>query len=120
MKNGILLVDYTNQLRERGRSCHEAIVEAGPVRMRPVLMTAGTLILGLLPIVLSSGLGVEFRRPMGVITIGGLLTSTLLTLVVVPVIYSLVDGATHRARRLVVRVLAAGRALVQPGPRPAG
>jgi HAE1 family hydrophobic/amphiphilic exporter-1 len=104
MKNGILLVDYINQLREEGRSRDEAILEAGPVRMRPVLMTSGALICGMLPTVLSSGVGAEFRAPMAMITIGGLLTSTLLTLVVVPVVYSLVDGASVRLQRLFTRV----------------
>lgn len=100
MKNGILLVDYANQLREKdGRSASDAMLEAGPVRMRPVFMTAGTLIFGLLPAVLSDGIGSEFRAPISVITIGGLLTSTLLTLVVVPVVYTLVDGASVRVRR---------------------
>lgn len=105
MKNGILLVDYANQLREKdGRSAKAAMLEAGPVRMRPVFMTAGTLIFGLLPAVLSDGIGSEFRAPISVITIGGLLTSTLLTLVVVPVVYTLVDGATVRARHMLARV----------------
>jgi HAE1 family hydrophobic/amphiphilic exporter-1 len=96
MKNGILLVDYTNQLREAGLSRDEAILEAGPVRMRPVLMTSGALIFGMLPMVMSQAIGAEFRAPMAAITIGGLVTSTLLTLIVVPVVYSLVDGATSR------------------------
>jgi HAE1 family hydrophobic/amphiphilic exporter-1 len=110
MKNGILLVDYINQLREAGRSRDEAILEAGPVRMRPVLMTSGALICGMLPTVLSHGVGSEFRAPMAMITIGGLLTSTLLTLVVVPVVYSLVDAATIRIQRLFARFQsAAGR-----------
>jgi HAE1 family hydrophobic/amphiphilic exporter-1 len=98
MKNGILLVDYTNQLREAGRSRDEAILEAGPVRMRPVLMTSGALIFGMLPMVLSQAIGAEFRAPMAAITIGGLVTSTLLTLIVVPVVYSLVDSATVGVR----------------------
>jgi hydrophobic/amphiphilic exporter-1 (mainly G- bacteria), HAE1 family len=91
MKNGILLVDYTNTLRSRGLSLFEAALEAGAVRMRPVLMTAVSTICGLLPVALASGDGSEWRRPMGVIAIGGLATSTLLTLVVVPVAYTLVD-----------------------------
>jgi HAE1 family hydrophobic/amphiphilic exporter-1 len=94
MKNGILLVDYTNQLREAGRSREEALLEAGPVRMRPVLMTSGALIFGMLPMVLTEAIGAEFRAPMAAITIGGLTTSTLLTLIVVPVVYSVVDDAT--------------------------
>ncbi len=104
MKNGILLVDYTNQLRERGVEKREAILRAGPVRMRPVLMTSMALICGLLPMALSNATGSEFRAPMAVIVIGGLATSTLLTLVVVPVFYSLVDGATVRMRDYVRRL----------------
>jgi HAE1 family hydrophobic/amphiphilic exporter-1 len=101
MKNGILLVEYANQLREQdGRSAAEAMLAAGRVRMRPVLMTAFTLVFGLLPTVLSDGVGAEFRAPMAVITIGGLLTSTLLTLVIVPVAYCLIDAATQRALAL--------------------
>jgi multidrug efflux pump subunit AcrB len=99
MKNGILLVDYTNQLREAGRSREEAILEAGPVRMRPVLMTSGALIFGMLPMVLSDSIGAEFRAPMAAITIGGLVTSTLLTLIIVPVVYAIVDAATERLGR---------------------
>ena len=94
MKNGILLVDYTNQLREAGRSREEALLEAGPVRMRPVLMTSAALIFGMLPMVLTEAIGAEFRAPMAAITIGGLFTSTLLTLIVVPVVYSVVDVGT--------------------------
>jgi multidrug efflux pump subunit AcrB len=110
MKNGILLVDYINQLREAGRSRDAAILEAGPVRMRPVLMTSGALICGMLPTLLSQGVGAEFRAPMATIMIGGLLTSTLLTLVVVPVVYSLVDSATLRSQWLFARIQsAAGR-----------
>ena len=103
MKNGILLVDHISALRRSGRSREEAILEAGPVRMRPVLMTSGALIGGMLPAVLSTGMGSEFFKPMAVIMIGGLITSTLLTLIVVPVIYSLLDAATERALALAVR-----------------
>ncbi len=105
MKNGILLVDYTNQLREAGRTRDEAILEAGPVRMRPVLMTSAALIFGMLPTVLSTGMGSEFRAPMAMIMIGGLTTSTLLTLLVVPVVYSLVDSGGEHLRALVTRLL---------------
>jgi len=108
MKNGILLVDYINQLRDEGMACNEAILAAGPVRMRPVLMTSGALIFGMLPTVLSGGVGSEFRAPMAMITIGGLLTSTLLTLVVVPVVYSVVDRATEGALSLVRRLFGLG------------
>jgi HAE1 family hydrophobic/amphiphilic exporter-1 len=109
MKNGILLVDYTNQLRERGMARDEAILRAGPVRMRPVLMTSAALIFGLLPLALSNATGAEFRAPMAIIVIGGLVTSTLLTLVVVPVFYALVDAATARARGAWGRLTPRGR-----------
>ena len=92
MKNGILLVDRANQLREDGRGAEAAMLEAGPVRLRPVLMTTGALIFGLLPVAFSASPGSEFRAPMAMITVGGLLTSTLLTLVVVPVVYCLLDS----------------------------
>jgi HAE1 family hydrophobic/amphiphilic exporter-1 len=93
MKNGILLVDYTNTLRRRGRGVREAILEAGPTRMRPVLMTAVSTIFGMLPVAFSSGDGSEWRNPMGIIAIGGLAASTLLTLLVVPVAYAIVQDA---------------------------
>ena len=98
MKNGILLVDYITQLRDEGLPRDEAILKAGPVRMRPVLMTSGALIFGLLPMALSNATGAEFRAPMAWIVIGGLATSTALTLVVVPVVYTLVDGASEGVR----------------------
>ncbi len=93
MKNGILLVDYTNKLRDRGQDLHSAVLEAGPTRMRPVLMTAVSTVFGMLPLALGAGAGAEWRRPMGIIAIGGLTTSTLLTLLVVPVVYTLIDDA---------------------------
>jgi HAE1 family hydrophobic/amphiphilic exporter-1 len=93
MKNGILLVDYTNTLRERGLGLREAVLEAGPVRLRPVLMTAVSTVLGMVPVAFGTGDGSEWRSPMGVICIGGLVTSTLLTLLVVPIFYSLVAQA---------------------------
>jgi HAE1 family hydrophobic/amphiphilic exporter-1 len=109
MKNGILLVDYTNQLRERGMARDEAILRAGPMRMRPVLMTSAALIFGLLPLALSNATGAEFRAPMAIIVIGGLVTSTALTLVVVPVFYSLVDDASERSKRGMERLRTAFR-----------
>jgi HAE1 family hydrophobic/amphiphilic exporter-1 len=99
MKNGILLVDYTITLRRRGVALHEAAVEAGTTRLRPVLMTAVSTIFGMLPVALGAGDGSEWRQPMGIVSIGGLTASTLLTLVVVPVAYTLVDDASALARR---------------------
>ncbi|MEN8182779.1 MAG: efflux RND transporter permease subunit [Myxococcota bacterium] len=105
MKNGILLVDYTRTLRERGLPMREAVLEAGPVRMRPVLMTAVSTIFGMLPVAFGQGDGSEWRNPMGVVAIGGLATSTLLTLLVVPVVYTLIDDAQEALRRGARRLL---------------
>lgn len=90
-KNAILLVDYTNTLRERGMPKQEAILQAGPVRLRPILMTTFAMVFGMLPVALALGEGAETRSPMGIAVIGGLLTSLFLTLVVVPVAYDLFD-----------------------------
>jgi HAE1 family hydrophobic/amphiphilic exporter-1 len=104
MKNGILLVDYTNKLRARGLPLYEAVLEAGPTRMRPVLMTAVSTIFGMLPLALGQSDGSEWRAPMGIVSIGGLTASTLLTLLVVPIVYTLFDEAgawfTSQWRRL--------------------
>jgi len=89
-KNAILLVDYTNAVhREEGLSIRDALLKAGPVRLRPIVMTTLAMILGMLPSAIGNGEGGEFRAPISVATIGGLITSTLLTLVVVPVSYLL-------------------------------
>ncbi|MGD1933961.1 MAG: efflux RND transporter permease subunit [Candidatus Phaeomarinobacter sp.] len=93
MKNGILLVDYANQAHEGGMSAREAIREAGPVRLRPVLMTALSTICGMIPVAMSVSQGAEFRNGMGFLVIGGLTSSTALTLVVVPVAYTLMADA---------------------------
>ena len=93
-KNGILLVDYTNTMREQGMGVREALLTAGPVRLRPILMTTCAMIGGMLPVALALGAGGEARAPMAMAVIGGLITSTLLTLVVIPVVYSLFDGVT--------------------------
>jgi HAE1 family hydrophobic/amphiphilic exporter-1 len=90
-KNAILLVDYTNVSRERGMSRREAILHAGPVRMRPILMTTFAMIFGMLPVAIGVGEGAETRAPMGIAVIGGLLTSLILTLVVVPAAYDIFD-----------------------------
>ncbi|MBI5203435.1 MAG: efflux RND transporter permease subunit, partial [Nitrospirae bacterium] len=91
-KNAILLVDYTNTLRSRGMGRREALLEAGPVRLRPILMTTFAIVFGMMPIALGIGEGAETRAPMAIATIGGLLTSLLLTLVVVPVAYDVFDA----------------------------
>ena len=88
-KNSILLVDLTNQLREQGKAIDDALIVACPIRMRPVLMTSLTVILALLPASLGLGAGAETNQPLAIAVIGGMITSTLLTLVVVPAVYSL-------------------------------
>ncbi len=90
-KNGILLVDYTNTLRSRGYSRLEALLEAGPTRLRPILMTTAAMVCAMLPVASKLGEGASTRAPMGIVVIGGLLTSTLLTLVVVPAGYTVMD-----------------------------
>lgn len=95
-KNSILLVDYTNTLRERGYGRREAILAAGPVRLRPILMTTFAMVFGMLPVALGIGEGSDIRAPMGVIVIGGLLTSLFLTLAVVPAAYDLFDDWKQR------------------------
>ncbi|MDD2285138.1 MAG: efflux RND transporter permease subunit [Paludibacter sp.] len=96
VKNGIVLVDYTNLMRDRGYELYEAIALAGSSRLRPVLMTAFTTILGMVPMALSQGEGSEMWRPMGVVVIGGLLVSTVLTLIIVPVLYGIMSRHGER------------------------
>src|SRR6266702_2290202 len=110
-KNGILLVEFTNQLRASGKSAREALLEAGPIRLRPILMTSVAMIAGMIPVALARGDGAETRVPMAVAIIGGLVTSTALTLGVVPVVYSLLDGLRERVtarRRPALPVAVAG------------
>ncbi len=91
-KNAILIVDFANQARERGMEMHEALVQAGKLRLRPILMTTVSLLLGMLPVALALGEGGEARAPMAVCVMGGMIASTMLTLVIVPVIYTLFDA----------------------------
>ncbi len=109
-KNSILLVDFANNLRKQGMSREQALLTAGPIRLRPILMTTLSLILGMLPVALGLGAGGSFRAPMAVAVIGGLITSTLLTLVLVPVAYSLLDRFLERFKRAPAK---------QPQPAPA-
>jgi HAE1 family hydrophobic/amphiphilic exporter-1 len=98
-KNAILLVDYTETLRRRGLDRLDALVEAAAVRLRPILMTTLTVVIALLPIAFGSGDGSETRSPTAMVLVGGLVTSTLLTLVVVPTLYTYLDAARDRLRR---------------------
>ncbi len=95
-KNAILLVDYTNTLRRKGIPRLDALLKAGAVRLRPILMTTGAMVFGMAPIALGISEGGELRAPMAIAVIGGLITSTLLTLVVVPVAYTLIDSIAER------------------------
>ena len=104
-KNGILLVDFANQARREGMSLHDALLEAGRVRMRPILMTSFAMIFGMLPLAMALGEGAETRAPMAHAVIGGMVTSTVLTLIVTPVVYSYLEGvaAWWRGRKAKTR-----------------
>lgn len=99
VKNGILLVDYTNHLRQRGIPREEAVLTAAPTRLRPILMTTLAAILGMLPLALGIGTGSEMYVPLATAVIGGLATSTLLTLFVVPTVYTLFDDLARKIRK---------------------
>ncbi len=105
-KNAILLIDFAKWSREKGMPLREALIEAGRIRLRPILMTTFALIAGMLPVALGRGEGADFRAPLGRAVIGGTLTSTLLTLLVIPTVYEILDGARGRLRRGVRRLLA--------------
>ncbi len=94
-KNAILLIDFTIQLRREGLGMYDALVRAGRIRLRPILMTTAAMIFGMLPVALALSEGGETRAPMAVCVIGGLITSTVLTLVVVPVVYTFMDAMTE-------------------------
>ena len=103
VKNGIVLVDYINLMRERGYELNEAIQMSGQSRMRPVLMTAFTTILGMVPMAVSQGEGAEMWRPLGIVVIGGLTVATFLTLYIVPVIYGAMSKKGERDKLKKVR-----------------
>lgn len=92
VNNGILLIDYIGRLRREGMALNQAILEACPVRLRPIIMTNLATALGVLPLALGLGSGGEFRSPMGIVTIGGLITSTIFTLYVIPILYKVFEG----------------------------
>lgn len=96
VKNSVLLVDFANRAHQRGMSADEAMITAGPVRLRPILMTSLSMILAMIPIALGLSAGGEFRQPMAVAIMGGMITSTLLTLFVVPLAYGAVIGFQDR------------------------
>jgi len=97
MLNGVVLVAYLVQLREEGLPLDEVVRRGCLLRLRPVLMTATVTILGLVPLLLARGIGAEVQRPLATVVVGGLFTSTMLTLFILPVVYLIVE--TRRARR---------------------
>jgi len=99
VKNGILLVDYTNQLRGRGMPRDEAILTASPTRLRPILMTSSAAVLGMLPLALGIGKGSETQAPLATAVCGGLTSSTMLTLFIVPIVYTLFDDMARKFRK---------------------
>jgi HAE1 family hydrophobic/amphiphilic exporter-1 len=117
VNNAIILVDYATQLREHGRSRRDALLEAGRTRFRPILMTALVTILGGLPVALGLGTsGAEWRRPLGVAVLGGLLSSTFLTLVVIPIVYELLEDVFGIFRRRRAARAPVGPRGVMPAP----
>ena len=98
-KNAILLVDFSNQARARGMDQRDALVEAGIIRLRPIVMTTAAMVFGMLPLALGIGEGAQQRAPMAHAVIGGLISSTVLTLLVVPVVLTFLDGASVRLKR---------------------
>lgn len=119
-KNAILLIDYTNTLRARGRDRHDAVVESGPTRLRPIMMTTLALVLGMLPVALAIGRGSEFRETLGIIIIGGISLSTLLTLFVIPCSYTIFDDLSERIRRKPGRGAGSGEPQELEEPVPVG
>jgi HAE1 family hydrophobic/amphiphilic exporter-1 len=102
VKNAIVLVDFINLMRERGNELYDAIAISGRSRLRPVIMTSGTTILGMLPLAMSTGAGSELWSPMGIAVIGGLVFSTIVTLILVPVVYAIFAKHGERNKQLAV------------------
>jgi multidrug efflux pump len=115
-KNAILIVEFANQLRNRGLSVTDAVTEAAVIRLRPILMTSLSTVFGILPIAIGFGAGAESRRPLGIAVVGGVLFSTFLTLVIVPVVYRALSRFT--APRRESEIEADFEAANQPPPRP--
>jgi HAE1 family hydrophobic/amphiphilic exporter-1 len=98
-KNAILLIDYAKHLRASGMERTEALIQAGRTRFRPIMMTTLAMIFGMMPLALAIGAGAEMRAPMARAVVGGLITSTILTLVVVPVVYTILDDFAGKMKK---------------------
>ncbi len=105
VNNGIVLIDHTNQLKNKGIEKHQALLQAGQDRIRPVLITSITTIIGMLPMAVSTGEGAEMRAPMAIAVIGGLISATFFTLLVVPAIYSIVDHISYKTEKRIMNKL---------------
>jgi len=105
VNNGIVLVDYTNQLREQGKELVEAIIEAGTTRFRPVLMTALTTILGMVPLALNIGSGAETWKPLATAVIGGLSFATVLTLFIIPILYNSFEIFGDKVKTMIKKII---------------
>ncbi len=117
-KNAILIVEFANQLRARGKEVGEAVIEAAVIRLRPILMTSLSTVFGILPIAIGFGAGAESRRPLGIAVVGGVLFSTFLTLILVPVVYRTL--ARFTAARREAEIEEDLRVAQEPPPRPEG
>ncbi|HEU4436523.1 MAG TPA: efflux RND transporter permease subunit, partial [candidate division Zixibacteria bacterium] len=115
-KNSILIVEFANQLRERGVALFDAVTQAARTRLRPILMTSLTVVFGVLPIAIGLGAGGEARRPLGISVVGGMLFSTFLTLVLVPVVYTFMARFTKQEE---TAAEAAGVKIKEPAKEPA-
>ncbi len=114
-KNSILIVEFSNQLRSRGQTLSDAVIEASTIRLRPILMTSFSTIFGVLPIAIGFGAGAESRRPLGLAVVGGMLFSTFLTLVLVPVLYTVLARFT-KVEKGVKAPASAGRDVAEAAP----
>ena len=119
-KNAILLIDFAKWARERGQPLREALIEAGRIRLRPIIMTTLALIAGMIPVAIGAGEGADFRAPLGRAVIGGTITSTLLTLLVIPTFYEIMDQTREWLSERVGRIFGVRPAHPTPVPEPGG
>ncbi len=119
-KNAILLIDFANWARQRGQPLREALIEAGRIRLRPIIMTTLALIAGMIPVAIGAGEGADFRAPLGRAVIGGTITSTLLTLLVIPTFYEIMDQTREWLTERIRRIVGPRRAHPAPVPEPGG